>query len=288
MNWVARGSCFRLDRRSIARPSKRSRMRSERQHQSKMGEVLGSNEEALSRGLIGSDGIKRRILEGFFEMSNRALGWAPKIAPVGLLWRRTKRRQCRSNSRLGVKKSLPNSVSSRITHRGAEVLECLRFIPTCNCALKKFPQALCIEKESLYFVGDPDTEGSSTTVGAATIRAVDTQSSDGFLLEILLIVSFQESVSIQCPSVLAVGARGTLEQGEPPVTRVLGSENPNGHHEAPMVFGRTGAGANSGPTVNNMRTPRIKRGGLEARYDKFLEKAGCEVPVARASESVPN
>jgi hypothetical protein len=152
--------------------------------------------------------------------------------------------------------------------------------------IKKSPKALCIEKEPLYFLGDPDTEGSATTAGAATIRAVDTQSSDRFLLEILLIVSFQESVSIQCPSVLAVGARGTLKQGEPPVTRVLGSKNPIGHHEAASCS--NGRDVNSTPPATNMRTSRIKRGGVEARYDKLLEKAGCEVPVARASESVPN
>ena len=98
--------------------------------------------------------------------------------------------------------------------------------------VKKFPEALCIENESLYFIGDPHTECSATAFVASAIATEDAKSSDSFLSEILLVVSSEESVSIQCPSEFAVGARRALEQSKPPVPLLLRSENPHRQNDA--------------------------------------------------------
>ena len=93
--------------------------------------------------------------------------------------------------------------------------------------MKKFPKAICIEKESFYFIGDPDTESSATALVAATVATVDTESPDRFLSEILFVVSSEKSVSIQCPDLLAVRTRRALKQSTPFVSLLLRSENPH-------------------------------------------------------------
>ena len=98
--------------------------------------------------------------------------------------------------------------------------------------MKKFPEAICIEKESFYFIGDPHAEGPSTTFVAAAITTEDADSSDRFLSEILLVVSFEESVSIQCPGVLAVRTRRALEQSKPLVPLLLRRKNPHRQNDA--------------------------------------------------------
>ena len=99
--------------------------------------------------------------------------------------------------------------------------------------MKKFPKANCIEKESFYFIGDPHTECSATAFVAAAITTEDADSSDSFLSEILLVVSFEESVSIQRPGVLAVRTRRALEKSKPLVPLLLRSENPHRQNDAP-------------------------------------------------------
>ena len=55
--------------------------------------------------------------------------------------------------------------------------------------MKKVPEAMCIEKESFYFVPDPHTECSATSFVAATVTTEDAESSGSFSSEILLVVS---------------------------------------------------------------------------------------------------
>ncbi len=77
--------------------------------------------------------------------------------------------------------------------------------------LKESPKAFGIEKESFYLVSDPHTEGSATTAGVSAITAVDAQSADSFLSEVLLVVPFEKSMSIKCADVFAMGARRAFE-----------------------------------------------------------------------------
>ena len=98
--------------------------------------------------------------------------------------------------------------------------------------MKKVPEAIYIEKESFYFVPDPHTECSATSFVAATVTTEDAESSGSFSSEILLVVSSEESVSIQCPGVLAVRTRRAFEQSKPPIPLLLRSENPHRQNDA--------------------------------------------------------
>lgn len=93
--------------------------------------------------------------------------------------------------------------------------------------MEKFPKAICIEKESFYFIGDPDTESSATALVAATVATEDAESSDRFLSEVLFVVSSEESVSIQCSGLLAVRTRRAFKHSKPFVSLLLRSENPH-------------------------------------------------------------
>ena len=138
------------------------------------------------------------------------------------------------------------------------------------------PKAICIEKESFYFIGDPHTECSATPFVAAAITTEDAESSDRFLSEILLVVSFEESVSIQRPGVLAVRTRRALEKGKPPVPLLLRSENPH-RHRCPHWLAKRDL-----PVAVQYADGTNQGGGeAKARYGKSL-KAGREVRNERA------
>ncbi len=133
--------------------------------------------------------------------------------------------------------------------------------------MEKFPEAICIEKEPFYFIGDPHTECSATAFVAATITTEDAESPNSFLSEIQLVVSFEKSVSIQRPGVLAVRTRRAFEHSKPPIPLLLRRENPHRQNEACIRK------ANEICLMPfNMRLLQIKRGGVEARYRRFLEK----------------
>lgn len=85
-----------------------------------------------------------------------------------------------------------------------ELFEGLRFVPALCGLLKKPPETFRVEEQTLYLIGDPDTEGSATTVSLSAIATKDPNRSDGFLLEILLVVSLEVSMSIERPGVFAV------------------------------------------------------------------------------------
>lgn len=146
-----------------------------------------------------------------------------------ILGRRTNRSQRSSNGGLGLKKPFPNAIGCRVTHGGAKLLKRLRFIPGCRGLLQKSPKLFCIEKESFNFIGDPHAESSATAAVAATITTEDAKSPNCFLSEIQLIVSFEESVSIQGFGVFAVRTRQALEQSQLSVPLFLRSENPHRH-----------------------------------------------------------
>ena len=93
--------------------------------------------------------------------------------------------------------------------------------------MKKFPKAFCVEKESFYFVADPHTESSATPLVAAAVATEDAESSNRFLSEILFVVSPEESVPIQCPSLFAVRTRRALKKTKLLVSLLLRSENPH-------------------------------------------------------------
>ena len=101
--------------------------------------------------------------------------------------------------------------------------------------LKKLPEAFRIQKESFYFIGDPYTEGSSTTATVA-VTTEDTQCSDSFLPEILFVVPSEESVSIKSASVIAVRARRAFEKMQPFIPLFLRIENPHRHNDCPHWF----------------------------------------------------
>lgn len=146
---------------------------------------------------------------------------------------------------------------------------------------KELPKAVRIEKEPLHLVSDPETERSATAIGISPVTAKDPQGSDGLLLEVLFVVSFEKPVSIQRPGVIAVGAGGAFEQGELIITLSLGSKNPNRHIDAPKVVDKKTQGLGSTQPVATLPETDIKRGGVEARYDRFSTKserraAACE------------
>lgn len=172
------------------------------------------------------------MLEGCLKMSDRRLSSRLRTAFGRLLGRRTKCSQGCSNGGLSLKKPFPNSVGRRGAHGAAELLKSLRFIAGCCSLLQKFPELFCIEKESFYFVPDPHTERSAAAFVATAITTEDTESSDSFLPEILLVVSSEESVAIQCPGLLAVRTRRALEQTKPLISLLLRSENPNRQNDA--------------------------------------------------------
>jgi hypothetical protein len=115
---------------------------------------------------------------------------------------------------LGLKKSFPDPVGRRIAQRTGELSKGLGSISIFPGLLKESPQVLGIQKETLDFVGDPDAEGSAAATAATAIGAEDSQCSDGLLLEVVFVVAFEESVSVECADVLAVWTGGAFEQGE--------------------------------------------------------------------------
>ena len=129
---------------------------------------------------------------------------------------------------------------------------------------KEFPKLFCIEKESLYMIGDPDTEGSATAFVAAAVTTEDADSSDRFLSEILLIVSSEESVSIQGPGVFAVRTRRALEQSKPLIPLLLRSKNPHRHESPHWLPQRVPVAVYYADGTN--------QGGVKARYGKYSKR----------------
>ena len=157
-----------------------------------------------------------------------------------------------------------------MTHRGLETSERQRFVAACCSEFKELVKTLGIEEESSYLVGDPNTEGSATAAGSAAVRAVDTQSADGLLFEILFVVSFEKSMSIQSPGVLAVWTGFAFEKGEPPVALLLGSENPHRHEAVPRdPKSQTQRKSNRAEIAHFVGGVK-KGGGVQARYDRIF------------------
>lgn len=161
-------------------------------------------------------------------MGDGPLGYGQVAFFAGVLWRRADISQGGSDGGLRVKESFPNPIGCRVTHRARAVSESLGSISVGGRLVEKLKQTLSIEKESLDFVGAPNTEGSSTTGGVSPVGAEDTQSPDGLLFEMLFVVASEESMPIERAGLFAVRAWRAFQRCDPLVTLLFGSENPHG------------------------------------------------------------
>ncbi len=106
-------------------PARQKRESSASSFRTSEKEQRDSNEEALHPRLVSFDWIECRILEGFFEVGNGRLGcglaWI--LIFLGFLWGRAHSGQRRSNDRLRLVKSFPDSIGRRLAERALELGE---------------------------------------------------------------------------------------------------------------------------------------------------------------------
>jgi len=163
--------------------------------------------------------------EGRFEMSEGELGRL-----LGRdLGRLAQGVQCGADRALGFVESLPDAVRRGIAQSAFEAAESLQLIAGEDGLLEKRPQAVCVQKESFDFVGDPDAEGSPAAGRPPPIVAEDTPGADGFPTQLLLVIAPQKPVSNQASDLFAMRASRRLQLVEYRFDFLWGTTNPLAH-----------------------------------------------------------
>lgn len=108
-------------------------------------------------------------------------------------------------------KRFPNAVRSGVAHVGVEAFEGTSFVTGRGCVSEQLPGLCRVNEEPFDFVGEPNAEGSSTALVSSSVATEDAVGANGLAARVLVLESLKESMSIECPGVVAVRAGNNCE-----------------------------------------------------------------------------
>ena len=174
-----------------------------------------SDHEGLKRDLKSGDGIEVVAGEGFGQMVEgglcRLVVRRRRIVLRRGLGRTADGGQRDSDGGLGLSKSPPDPIGSRLAHVAVELAKGLQFVVGADGTLEKPPELVRAEIQPFDLVGNPNAEGTTTPAGTVSIAAEDASGADRGVLDVSLLEATDETVPIEGPGHFAMGTGGDFQ-----------------------------------------------------------------------------